>query len=293
MKKLYLVICLFFISLPLFCQNLIVQDIQAKATKGTKINISWTLPKDTKDIKMFYLYRNTKPITTFSQISESTFISEISPDATGFVDSVKDYNDYYYALITFTDKPYDIILVSANSTAIGVHLFPPKKDKNTSSKQKEEKLYTNGTKRETPLPYLNLLDGMEKENQVISNDVAKSTTQFSASQKETESKEVIPFYFEADLVSPDGGDDYLLFEILKNTFVQEKYEEAIEQLNKLVKRNINENVQNRAYFYIGESEYFTGNYENALRYFIQVSNIYPDQAKKWIYASVDKLQISE
>ena len=114
-----------------------------------------------------------------------------------------------------------------------------------------------------------------------------------SSVKKSDSEILTPYFFEEDLVSPDGGDDYILFDILKNTFVQRKYSEADAQLKKLVKRNISESVQNRAYFYIGESEYFLGNYEEAVKAFIQVSHVYPLQTYRWINACMDKIEITE
>ena len=150
-----------------------------------------------------------------------------------------------------------------NSTVNGVHLKLQTKKPETKPQKEEEKLYTGGTKRETPLPYLDIIEGLNEEN-LISDETVDSTKEFTASKKD-DSEILSPYFFEEDLVSPDGGDDYILFDILKNTFVQRKYSDAGTQLKKLVKRNISTSVQNRAYFYIGETEYFLGNYEEAVK----------------------------
>ena len=39
-------------------------------------------------------------------------------------------------------------------------------------------------------------------------------------------KMLSPYVFEEDLISPDGGDDYLLFDVLKTTFIKRKYADA-------------------------------------------------------------------
>ena len=98
-----------------------------------------------------------------------------------------------------------------------------------------------------------------------------------------------PYVFEEDLISPDGGDDYLLFEILKNHFVQQDYEETVSQIQKLTGTNINENTRNRAFFYMGEAEYFLVHYENAVKTFVKVEAAYPVLVKKWLDASLDRL----
>ena len=85
------------------------------------------------------------------------------------------------------------------------------------------------------------------------------------------------------------GHDYLLFEILKTSFVQRKYDQAIKDLNKLVGTNISESTRNRAYFYIGEAQYLTGDYNAAVKTFIKIQQVYPIQTKKWLDSALNKL----
>lgn len=293
MKKLITTFLLLFISSFLFSQNLLVQNIQAKYTRGTKIHIYWDNPKIADNtITKYFLYRNIKPILSYADIEKCTFIKELSPTSTEYTDSVNDYNNYYYAIITFTTKPYDIVLVSANSTAIGVSLIPNEKKEIAKKQPNKEKLYSNGTKRETPLPYLNMIEGLDKSEEVISKEVTNATSQFYSITKVNSQKQLLPYYFEEDLISPDSGDEYLLFEILRDYFVQERYEESVQKLEILVKRNINQNVINRAYFYIGQSEYFLADYENALKCFIKIKSAYPNQTRPWINASLNNLEIN-
>lgn len=292
MKKIFCILTVLLLSIPLFAKKPVITDIQAKAAKGTKINLFWVLPVDPDEpVTKLLVYRSTTPLTRYSQLSNLTPIAELPPDATGYTDSVKDYKDYFYAVITVTDKPYKIILASMNSTVNGVHLKLQTKKTDKKPEEEKEKLYTNGTIRETPLPYLDMLEGMNEESS-ISQTTVDSTQEFSTDKRQKD-QILTPYFFEEDLISPDGGDDYILFDILKNTFVQEKYTEAEEQLKKIVKRNIDQNVQNRAYFYIGESLYFLGQYEEAVKAFIQVSHVYPLQTYRWINACMDKIEIKD
>lgn len=282
-------ICTLFTTCLLWAEKPIIQNLQAAVGKGTKINLSWTLPEapDTP-ITSLLIYRSNKPITSYKQIKQMTPIDVVDGNISSYTDSVKDYNDYFYAVISFTDKVYDIVLISMNSTVNGVHLTVPKNKEDNTSKQKEEKLYEEGTMRETPLPYLDILS-TETQNSTLSDAAINSTKEFAKASGDA-SETLLPYFFEEDLISPDGGDEYILFEILKNTFVQEKYAEANSQLRRLVNRNINKDVMNRSYFYIGEAEYYLGNYEEAVKAFIQVYD-YPLQTSKWINASLIKLSI--
>ncbi|MCQ2575344.1 MAG: hypothetical protein MJ162_01275 [Treponema sp.] len=274
-------------------QKPIVQDIQAKVGKGVHIEITWTLPKNSEPITSLRLYRSTKPVTTYTQINRMNYIAQLNPDATGYIDSVYDYNDYFYAVIAVTDKPYDFVLVSMNSTVNGVHLLQENYQETPVNISKNDKLYESGTMRETPLPYLDYIEGLNQEPQVSKESLDVAAALIADAKTTKRSEKVTPYFFEEDLISPDSGDDYLLFDILKNTFVQEKYEEAILQLNKLTgTRNISQAIISRAIFYIGEAEYFTGNYEEAVKYFVQLQQTYPLLTTKWINASLDKIMIN-
>lgn len=287
MKK---IVCLFTVlicTLSLYAERPIVQDIIARNGKGTKINITWTLPSEPdEEITSLLLYRNTKQITAYSQIETLNPIAELSADMTGYTDTVPDFNDYYYAVIAVTNKPNNVILLSFNSTITGAHVAT--KVKTTETVKKDyEKYYPEGTLRETPLPYIDLFDGIDKK-ETASKEVQASTNSLLTSAKQN--KAMLPQYiFEEDLVSPDAGDDYLLFEILKTSFVTRKYNDAINQLTKLIGTNISENTRNRAIFYLGESEYLSGNFEESVRTFVKVEQAFPTLVKKWLDSALDRI----
>lgn len=287
MKKIVCLLSSILFTTLLFAQKPIVQDIQAQAGKGTKINISWTLPSNPdKQITKFYIYRDIQQITTFNQINNLTPIAELSAEATGYTDTVKDYKDYFYAVVAYTDRAYDLILLSFNSTVTGTHVVMKAEERIVPLKQ-EEKFYPEGTLRETPLPYVDLVEGFNKVSD-FSEETMNYTNSLITSEPEKE-KLLKPYIFEEDLISPDAGDDYFLFEILKTTFVQRKYNEAISQLNKLLGTNVSESTRNRAIFYLGESEYLLGHYDNAVRSFVKVQNVYPVISKKWLDSALTNI----
>ena len=291
MKKAFSIISLLFFSFILFAEKPIVRDIQAEAGKGHKINIYWTLPENPeKEISSFLIYRDTRQIASFSQIKNLEPIAQISSNFSGYTDSVKDFIDYFYCVLAITKdstSPYDLILLSFNSTVKGAHIAVNSQQKEPQKKE-TEKLYYEGTLRETPLPYIDIVENSIQPTPTVSEEAAFAAQTLTNKSKK---KEPIlkPYIFEEDLISPDGGDDYLLFEILKQYFVQKHYEEAIVQLNKLAGTNIKETTRNRIYFYIGECEYLTGEYENAVKSFVKVQDAYPILSRKWINSSLDRI----
>ena len=295
MKKRFFIISIIF-SMALFLSaqtRPIVQDIQAEASKGTRINISWTLPSDPQgQITKLLIYRDTKPISAYNQLAGAVFLAELSAWETGYTDVVQDYNDYYYAVIAFTDSPFDMIFVSMNSTVEGVHLIAPEEKDIEPKKKAEEKLYTDGTMRETPLPFINYVEGQGQE-QLISDQAMQSISSLGATTSKSSRSRVSPYFFEEDLVSPDSGDDFLLFEVLKTTFVQEKYEEAIVLLNKLNGTNISQSVRNRVNFYIAQAYFFTGDFEQAAMTFAKTAQAFPLQTKIWMNYTLDRIALPE
>lgn len=291
MKKAFSILGLLFFSSILFAEKPIVRDIQAEAGKGNKINIFWTLPENPeKEISSFFIYRDTRQIASYAQIKNISPIAQIDSNFSGYTDLVKDYNDYFYCVLAVTKDssvPYDLILLSFNSTVKGVHISMNTQQKEPQ-KQEKEKLYYEGTLRETPLPFIDIVENSLQPKPTVSEEAAFAAQTLTNKTKKREPV-LKPYIFEEDLISPDGGDDYLLFEILKQYFVHKNYDEAIVQLNKLAGTNIKDSTRSRVYFYIGECEYLTGEYEKAVKSFVKVQDIYPTLARKWINSSLDRI----
>lgn len=266
----------------------IVQDIKAQVANASFISISWTLP-DTASINKLWLYRSLQPLKKTSDLNKAERIVELDYRMSGWTDILPDFNDYYYAVITVAKgTPYNVIVPSLNATTTPVHMDPPP-EKPAEKIEKPEKLYESGTLRETPLPYLGT-DATQNSNYLkeeLSKAAVESVKELTYYQEE-EIDILKPYYFEEDLISPDGGDDFLLFTILKDYFIKRDYKGTIRQLNKLIGTNITDSVQNRAYFYLGESQYYSGDYEECVRTFVKVSQIYPQQTKRWINSALDK-----
>ncbi len=291
MKK---IICSLFLILAaafVFADRPLVRDIQARAGSGTKVRITWQLPKNPEpEIESYLLYRTTEQITSFSQLKNIQPITALTPDRAGYTDQLSDLRDYYYTIISQTVKgPYDVVLLSFNSTVTGVHLIAKKQSEAPAEKKDYETVYPDGTLRKTPLPFIDMIDGIDAEPLVSEQTITQISSLTGGSSKTSKNPLLTPYIFEEDLVSPDGGDEYLLFEILKTSFVTKKYKETIEKLNQLIGTNISEETRNRAYFYLGESQYFSRNYEEAVRNFVKVQAAFPTLSKKWLEDSLDRI----
>ena len=291
MKKIICSLILIASSVLLFAERPLVRDIQARAASGKKIRITWTLPAEPEPaLYNLLLYRTTEQINSFNQLKDLTPLAQLSPDRTSYTDTLEDLRDYYYTVISETSTgAYDLVLLSFNSTVSGVHLSAKKKVDEPAAKRDYETIYPEGTLRKTPLPYLDIIEGVGAEPLVSDKTASKVSTLTGGNKKAKKASALQPYIFEEDLVSPDGGDAYLLFEILKTSFVTKKYKESIDKLNQLIGTNISESTRNRAYFYLGESQYYNKNYEEAVRSFVKVQAAFPTLSQKWLEASLDRI----
>lgn len=290
MKKTLCSLFLIFAAVFLFAERPIVRDIQARAGNGTKIRITWKIPEDPEPaISFLILYRTNEQISSYSQLAYVEPLATLTADTESYTDTLSDLSDYYYTIISMTDVPYDVVLLSFNSTVTGVHLTAKKTDDKDELKEEYETVYPDGTLRKTPLPYLDMIEGINAEPLVSDNTANQAETLVAGINASGKKAKLTPHLFEEDLVSPDGGDDYLLFQILKNYFVAKKYRETVDKLSQLIGTNISDSTRNRACFYLGEAYYLQGNYEEAVRSFVKVQAAYPTLAKKWLDSSLDRL----
>lgn len=290
-SKLFAFFIIFITSIYAFgTERPIIRDLIASGTKGTNINLSWTLPQTpTPAIKKLYVYKNSKPIVSYFDITEIKPIAELDSNSISYSDTVKNYNDYYYAVIASTKNGiYDIILPSINSTVSGTHLKIYEKDSKISTTESaKEKTYPNGGIRETPLPYLDLIESQNKKPLKMNDSTYLKARKLGKSNLKKEKSVLEPYIFEEDLVSPEGDDSFLLFEVLRTTFIQRKYKESIYELERLIGTNRSKDVINRAIFYLGESYYYSKDYKNATTNFLKVYEVYPSIARRWIDSSLD------
>ena len=243
----------------------IVTDIKAETGSAKRIFVTWT-PPENPSVTALDVFRTEEPIASFSQIASLAPVAQLAKDSTSFTDSVPDYKDYYYIVVAVTEKGrYDIVIPSVNATINGVHARLPRKNgAKDMSVSTQEKLYPEGVMRETPLPYIDLIENAKENKRTAMSRSVREQGRLLTDSAQSAHSPLSPYVFEEDLISPDGGDDYLLFDVLKTTFIKRKYKDAQTELLRLLATNRSETVTSRSRFYLGESYYFRGNYAEAI-----------------------------
>ena len=292
----------------------VVTGIKAESSSAKSVTVTWSSPADLKTVSALLVYRATKPFTGFSQTEKLEPVAILAPNETSYTDTLRTSQVYFYAVVSalgsatssdselFFDEETDTkreyssdnpllktVLPGVNATVQGARATRQKKVKSAiKNAEQPRKTYEDGELRETPLPYIDVLDDLPEHEPKISAE-AKNKAKNLIRKNSRQKPEPLPIHiFEEDLVSPAGGDEYLLFEILKTYFIKKQYSESITHLRKFLAQNRTKEVADRASFYLGESYYYTGNFPSALTRFLALEETYPELSRQWIDSTLDQ-----
>lgn len=324
LKRIALFLAAFLCAESVFSQSRpVANKISAMAGAEKNIEIVWAFPERTvPKITGAKVYRAAKPISSYSEIERLSPVAKV----TGFqyLDTVSKGGEYFYAVIAMTEKgDYKAIIPGMNATTAGVRPRIPANERQAASENpksdseenlpsvskpdfprntisnanSDAKISVSKRKesapplRKTPLPFPGTILGLEKERKEFSDEAKKSVANLAnVAEKKKVAPFKTPYFFEDDMFAPDGGDEYILFETLRDGLVQRKYRESVKLFTDFLSVNRNSAVTSRAEFYLGESFYFCGEYENAVQCFLTVQEIFPALAKKWIDSSLDLME---
>lgn len=266
--------------------------ITAQKAGINKIRLSWNLPSDFNAASIA-IFRSTTQIQQKSFISAEKPIAEVPAQTTSYVDNLKHFGDYYYALIA-RDKNGDLfnmLLPTVNATARAVSLIPP--DDYFEADAEPDEQYNPGFLRELPLPYLDLISDLDIKATPMTEKAKDAGTELAGKYAVKKPKLLNPYVFEEDLVVSPEGDDFFLFESLKTYFIKKDYKGSVKDLRKFLEITRDPYVTTRAVFYLAQSQYYCKNYRKALELFLFVEDELPELSKKWIDSTLDFYRIPE
>ena len=267
-------------------------SISAQKTAVNKIQICWDIPSEFNAASIA-VFRSTSQIQQKSTITAEKPVAELPAHTTNYTDTLRHFGDYYYAVIA-RDKNgdlYNILLPTVNATVKPVSLIPP--DDYFESAPEPEEQYAPGFLRELPLPYLDLISDLDIKATPMTAKANLAAKELSGKYSVKRPKLLDPFIFEEDMIVTPRGDDFFLFESLKNYFIQKDYKGSVKDLCKFLSITREPQVMTRAVFYLAESQYFCRNYRKALELFLFVEDEFPELSKKWIDSTLDFYRIPE
>lgn len=247
-------------------------------------------------ITSFEQVQNIPPKTVLKDPSAFRYNAASNETKAVWVDKKPLKGESFYAVVLVSGgKRLPVIIPSVNATVTGIS--PYKKTKITDITRTKEKEYY-GTNI-TPLP-----DPRIRENDDGALSEKALSISESLSMQGIDSKNnapLSPYIFKEDITAPQSGDDVFLFDILKTSFINEKYDAAARSLARLLRTNMTHSVTVRSSFYLGECYYFMGKYEKAINEFLAVQGYLSGTedgggisslCKTWMDSSLDLLPLS-
>ena len=261
----------------------LVESLSAREENG-KISLTWVLPQNFK-AESILVYRDKKQISTVKNMFP---IAQLLPLRTSFTDSPEHGISFFYCVLArdTSGNVFETIIPSVNATVSPVKIKPSE-----TYTPEPEKSYESGNMRRVPLPYLDLSQDLRKKGNITNKNLLKAAKELSEIKNKPPKKGLEPYIFPEDSSASKTGDDYYLFQILKNSFLTEKYKKTADELNDFLGINRSEKTTARATFYLGESFYFLGDYKKAISHFLSVSDDFPELSRKWLDASLDLYEL--
>jgi len=93
-----------------------------------------------------------------------------------------------------------------------------------------------------------------------------------------------PRVFAIDMENPAGGEEAALVRIINEYFEKFDWEGALINLQYFLSFPRSKDVQARANFYLAQTLYYTGRYNEALMEFLSFRSVNPAEANSWIDA---------
>lgn len=281
---LFLLLC----SLSFSSSRAIASNVNARANND-EILVTWDFSSSSK-VSSFLIFRTSSPLASSQELNSLEAVCEVEANQRAWTDKVeKRGEDYYYAVIaTVSGKMVGIVVPSVNATVISCRLDEKVQTQTLIERKEEgEKLYFSPSLREQPLPYMKK-SVPEKSEAKIASDSVKNMFPLLP---RTAQKKLPPYIFSEDREENAIGDDYLLQMILKRSFFVGDYKKASEELVRFLSVNREKGASDRAYFYIGECYYFSGDYKTALEFFLHTQNIYKELTRKWTRYTLNAFEI--
>jgi hypothetical protein len=98
-----------------------------------------------------------------------------------------------------------------------------------------------------------------------------------------------PRAFRRDLEPPAGGEESLLRTIVQGPFIKQDWQTSQAELLRYLSLPRSNLSEARARFYLGQTYYFSGSHREALFEFLLVQPQYPEEARDWIEAVLDRI----
>ena len=231
----------------------IVQNLNASISDDKKSVIINWQPAT--NVNKYRIYRSTNSITNYNSLNLSEFLGIVNKDFTSFTDkTILPGKKYYYAVLTENEVGKNTnIIYSKNSTILPLEIPVEKKKEEIAPTIKPE---------------------IKEEKKLETKPVTIKKEKIISKKPKIDYNEKLEF-------------------IIINYYYKQNYNKCINELEKIVKKEIDTNIKNKANLFLAKSYFWIGNYKKALNLFVKLKDVYPDETSFWISRITSKLNNKE
>jgi hypothetical protein len=258
--------------------NAAISDFGA-IRKDDAVILTWNVSIKNKNL---ILYRSTNPFADIGSLSQAVVVTSGSDLASPCTDYPVPGISWYYAIL---DE--DTLSSAAVAFTAGVNTSSaPMEVPSAFAKLKRSNL---ATLRPMPLPWLNPSRKVEQSPvrfPASTEKIIDSLVQAAPAATHTTRE---PFIFKSDLAAAAGGEEFSLKKILDGSFKNGDWAKTIIELNDFLSVRRTSGTASRAHFYLGEANYFSGNYQQSLLEFLNAEDLYYNQSREWIQYALEEI----
>ena len=253
--------------------------------------------KSSKPSSELFLYRNTEPIEDQNDILSANLIATLPGSASSYTDYPVPGISYYYGII-------DSNLIKTGSYIFkageNITLIPAEIAIKSTERVGLPEI---AASRPRPLPYLSISRGFQSgrilsqsviesipEKQPVSQETMDLVDRLKKSIHVSENPKPGPVILKQDLNAAEGSERGMLRDILENDFTAGNFDSAMIKLLDFQKVKRDRDIEASIHFYLGQINYFLGDYRSSFREFLFAEEYYYSESKPWIDSLFGKLR---
>ncbi|MAG13306.1 MAG: hypothetical protein CMN78_01790 [Spirochaetales bacterium] len=265
-----------------------VQDLRARVD-DTDIVLEYTLAEEGD----FVIYRSTEPILSQEDLLNAILVETISSDLGAYRDFPLAGVPYYYGV--FADRLLRTggieFIAETNITSQPITI---------SLTEETAARFEQIPVRVQPLPFLILATTIDTGERLQT-----STFDLSIEPKQLmpETAEALRSLLEHSLMRdnpplqagllPEDASEGILHDMLQSSFSTQDWPGAKDILIDFLKIRRPDNIEQRARFYLGQCQFFLGNYQESFLEFVFAEEGYYGEAQQWIDTLIDRLSTNQ
>ena len=247
----------------------LVKDIAVGSTEDV-VGLTFVADNPFRDL---YILRSSQPIHDSDSARSAERIARVAGDSTSYIDNPAPKYDHYYAVVDAHTLETAIggvqITVGENATRFPVRVVVSRRIQRSSPYGDR-----------IALPLIN--------SALIENELFEDVEILNSGKIKPSPPSPIEVLY-PDTLEPTTSHERELRTILQGSLNAGHWSASLEDLQNLLQKRLNKNIEARIRHYRGQALFYNGEYQQALFEFVQAQRIYDQESSRWISLTLNRL----